>query len=173
MLSPTPDNTRYEKAAKKLPSLSIVGQRKFLIGHKAAIQVNADTVQIRMHLTELPEPITISVVTKLVRKGSELRLAIAPDNGQAKHEPDPVLLRLIAQAFAARDLIVDGQQSPIVSDYSKRHLNRLAKLSYLAPDIIKVIVQGSQPVSLTGRKLLRAGTIPLAWDEQRAMFGLQ
>ncbi|WP_108811808.1 recombinase family protein [Sphingorhabdus sp. Alg231-15] len=164
---------RYRKLVKELPSLNIVGRRKFLLGHKAAIQVNADTVEIRLHLTELLDYFTISVETTLVRKGSELRLAIAPDNGLAKHKPDPVLLRLIAQAFAARDLLVDGQQSSIVSDYSKRHLNRLAKLSYLAPDIIKTIVQGSQPVSLTGRKLLRAGTVPLAWDEQRAMFGLQ
>lgn len=164
---------RYRKLVKELLSLNIVGQRKFLLGHKAAIQVNADTVQIRLQHAELPEPITISVATKLVRKGSDLRLAVAPGGGRAKNEPDPVLLRLIAQAFAARDFLVDGQQSSIVSDYSKRHLNRLAKLSYLAPDIIKAIVQGSQPVSLTGRKLLRAGTIPLAWDEQRAILGLQ
>lgn len=164
---------RYGKAAKALSRDNIVEQRKFLLARKAKVQVTEEAVRIQLRLSVLSEPIIISVTAKLVSKGSDLRLAIAPGEGAAKQEPDPILLRLIAQAFAARDFLIDGTKSPMVSEYSKRHLNRLARLSYLAPDIIEAIVQGSQPVDLTGRKLLRAGTIPLAWSEQRAMFGLQ
>ncbi|MEP0077510.1 MAG: DUF2924 domain-containing protein [Parasphingorhabdus sp.] len=117
--------------------------------------------------------ISLKTGTKLVSKGSELRLAIAPDNGPAKHQPDPVLVRLIAKAFAARDYLIDGTTSPMISDYSQRHLRNLARLSFLAPDIITAIVRGSQPVNLTGRRLLRAGDLPLDWAGQRTLLGFE
>lgn len=164
---------RYEKAAKELPSLSIIEKRKFLLGQKAAVQVNADTLQIRLYPKELNDPIILPAAAKLVRKGSDLRLAVAPDSGPAKNEPDPVLLRLVAQAFAARDYLIDGVSSGSIAEYSGRHLRNLARLSFLAPDIITAIVRGSQPVSLTGRRLLRSGAIPLDWTEQRALFGFK
>lgn len=165
--------TRYEKAAKELPSLSIIEKRKFLLGQKAAVQVNADTLQIRLYPKELNDPIILPAAAKLVRKGSDLRLAVAPDSGPAKNEPDPVLLRLVAQAFVARDYLIDGVSSGSIAEYSGRHLRNLARLSFLAPDIITAIVRGSQPVSLTGRRLLRSGAIPLDWTEQRALFGFK
>ncbi len=164
---------QYWKTAKNLPCLSIVEQRKFLLKCQTKVQVEAKAVKISLNLKEHPDPINISVDAKLVSKGSELRLAVAPDNGSAKHEPDPVLLRLIANAFAARDYLIDGKSSPIISGYSQRHLRKLARLSFLAPDIIKAIIQGSHPAHLTGRRFLRAGTIPLDWESQRTMFGFE
>ncbi|MFC7498670.1 hypothetical protein ACFQRC_05490 [Enterovirga sp. GCM10030262] len=44
------------------------------------------------------------------------------------------------------------------------------RISWLAPDIIAAIVGGTQPATLTGRRLLRATDIPLAWKAQRAYF---
>ncbi|GAB5487013.1 MAG: recombinase family protein [Parasphingorhabdus sp.] len=163
---------RYRKAAEALPSMNMLERRKFLLVHKATVRVCEDAVKISLRMADRQEPIIISVKAKLVSKGSDLRLAMAPDSGSAKHEPDPVLLRLIAQGFAARDFLTDGLSSPIVSGYSARHLRNLARLSYLAPDIITSIVRGSQPVNLTGRQLLRTGGIPLSWTEQRVMFDL-
>jgi site-specific DNA recombinase len=54
---------------------------------------------------------------------------------------------------------------------SKRHLNRLARLAWLAPDIISDILDGRQPPHLTGRYLLRCGDVPLDWSSQRAFLG--
>lgn len=164
---------QYKKLANTLPSMNMLERRKFLLTHKAIVRVNDDTVKISLRLADRQESIMIAAKAKLVRKGSDLRLAVAPDNGPAKHEPDPVLLRLVVNAFAARDFLIDGIASPLVSNYSQRHLLKLARLSYLAPDIIKAIVQGSQPVDMTGRRFLRAGKIPLDWQEQRALFGFE
>ncbi len=163
--------TQHGKAAEALPSMSMLDQRKFLLAQKAKVQLSDEAVKISLSLADQQEPIIISVKAKLVSKGSDLRLAMAPDGGPAKHEPDPVLLRLVVNAFAARDYLVDGIASPLVSDYSQRHLNKLARLSFLAPDIIKAIIQGTQPVNLTGRRFLRAGNIPLDWEEQHTLFG--
>jgi site-specific DNA recombinase len=81
------------------------------------------------------------------------------------------LLRLIAHAFAAQDLLLSGKPSPMIADYSQRHLQQVTRLSYLAPDIIAAIVDGTQPVDLTGRKILRIGSVPLCWTEQRELLG--
>lgn len=164
---------QYRQTAKTLPSMNMVEQRKFLLRYHAKVQIEAEALKISLTLEGRQDPNVISVDAKLVSKGSELRLAVAPDNGPPKHEPDPVLLRLIANAFAARDYLIDGIASPLVSDYSQRHLRKLARLSFLAPDIIKAIVQGSQPVDLTGRRFLRAGKIPLDWEGQRILFGFE
>ncbi|MFT5330910.1 MAG: site-specific DNA recombinase [Parasphingorhabdus sp.] len=48
---------------------------------------------------------------------------------------------------------------------------QLTRLSFLAPDIISAIIDGSQPENLTGRRILRMGNIPLCWKAQRAMLG--
>ncbi len=164
---------QYRQTAKTLSSTSAIEQRKFLLRCHTKVQVEAQAVKINLNLEEHQDPIVISVDAKLVSKGSELRLAVAPDNGPAKHEPDPVLLRLIANAFAARDYLIDGVASPMISDYSQRHLRNLARLSFLAPDIITAIVRGSQPVNLTGRRLLRAGDLPLDWAGQRTLLGFE
>lgn len=164
---------QYGKIADALPSMNMLERRKFLLAHTAKIHMSEDAVKIRLSLADRQEPIIISVKAELVSKGSDLRLAMAPDSGPAKHEPDPVLLRLVVNAFAARDYLISGIASPLVSDYSQRHLKKLARLSYLAPDIITAIVQGSQPVDLTGRRFLRAGKIPLDWQEQRTLFGFE
>ena len=66
---------------------------------------------------------------------------------------------------------ISGGADALVSSYSKAHLRRLLKLSWLAPDIVAAIAQGKQPPTLTGRRLLRAADVPLGWEEQRRFFG--
>lgn len=51
----------------------------------------------------------------------------------------------------------------MVSHYKQRHLQQLVRLSFLAPDIISAIVDGTQPPDLTGRKIMRINKIPLDW----------
>ena len=85
--------------------------------------------------------------------------------------PDPVLLKLLAQARAAHRMVLEGANEPAVSHYSKRHLWQLLRIGWLAPDIVSDIVEGRQPSSLTGRRLLRASELPLDWKEQRAYLG--
>ena len=99
-----------------------------------------------------------------------MKLVVSAE-GPAK-EPDPVLLKLLAHASAAREAITSGKSDPLVSGYSKRHFWQLLRLNWFAPDIIVAIVEGRHPPSLTGRRLLRAVDVPLSWEEQRRYFGL-
>jgi len=112
----------------------------------------------------------VKLPARLLKKGSELKLVIQTD-GTPPASPDPVLLKLMAHARRAQEVLLTGMPDPLVSDYSKAHVARLLKLSWLAPDIIAAITEGRQPPTLTGRRLLRAADVPLDWQEQRRFFG--
>ena len=105
----------------------------------------------------------------LVRRGREIRLVIAPQLPILENR-DTVLITLIANAHNARIRLFD--ETPLgEGDYSRRHLARMAKLSFLAPDIIAAILEGKQPVHLTARRLLRMPDLPIRWSEQRQLLG--
>lgn len=48
---------------------------------------------------------------------------------------------------------------------------RIARLSFLATDIITAILDGGQPATLGVRQLMRIAGLPASWDQQRSMLG--
>lgn len=163
--------TKRQEIASALSGMTIREQRGILLSMQTRVEVHEAAIRIYSKPSDQDEPSFISVKAKLVCKGSDLKLAISPDQSPPKRDPDPVLLRLIAHAFAAQDLLISGTPSPMIADYSPRHLQQLIRLSYLAPDIISAIIDGTQPVDLTGRKILRIGYVPLCWTTQRKLLG--
>jgi len=54
----------------------------------------------------------------------------------------------------------------------KRCVSRIFRFAFLAPDIVEQVAAGCQPPQLTAELLLRRyDQLPLAWPEQRKMFG--
>ncbi len=51
------------------------------------------------------------------------------------------------------------------------YISRLFRLTLLAPDITKAILEGRQPPELTGVRLMRDTRFPLGWEEQRRVLG--
>jgi site-specific DNA recombinase len=45
------------------------------------------------------------------------------------------------------------------------------RLTYLAPDITRAILEGRHPRDLTAEKLLEHSRLPLTWPEQRSALG--
>jgi site-specific DNA recombinase len=130
-------------------------------------------LQIRVDLREAAVMIsigneTMTLPAQLVKRGSDVRLVIAEHRTAS---PDPMLCKLVAQAYAAREFLLTGTLHPCIRPYSRRYLGGLARISWLAPDMISAILDGTQPPQLTGRRLIRANAIPHDWPSQRAMFG--
>ncbi|WP_108788717.1 recombinase family protein [Erythrobacter sp. Alg231-14] len=153
--------------ATDLKAMPTADLRAILLEHDLQFKLATDKLVLRngegtLH-TALP--------TKLVSHGAEKKLQLPPDGNAAPNNPDPVLMKLLAQARAAQRMIIHGSEEPVVAKYSKRHLWQLLRIGWLAPDITTAIVEGRQPVSLTGRQLLRAAALPLDWASQRAFLG--
>ena len=47
----------------------------------------------------------------------------------------------------------------------------LLRLTFLAPDITRAILEGRQPGGFTAQKLVSHAALPLAWPEQRQALG--
>jgi DNA invertase Pin-like site-specific DNA recombinase len=152
--------------ATGLARLSVPEQRKALLEAEVRVQLGSEEIRVSVG-SEAPQ--LIPMRARYARRGNEMKLVVV-DEGPPK-EPDPVLLKLLALATAARDATIRGAADPLVSNYSKRHFWQLLRLNWLAPDIVTAIVEGRQPPSLTGRRLLRAVDVPLSWNEQRRYFG--
>ncbi|MGE0704186.1 MAG: recombinase family protein, partial [Vicinamibacterales bacterium] len=57
-------------------------------------------------------------------------------------------------------------------DVTTSYVMRVMPLAFLAPDIVEAIVAGKAPSGLTAERLRRMGALPVAWDAQRAVLGI-
>ena len=114
--------------------------------------------------------VTISIAMTLARRGQELRLIFAASELVQTRRIDIKLIGLIAKAENAYQVLNSGERVP---SKQRPHLARLARLKFLAPDIVSAILEGRQPVMLSARKMLRATGISRCWKAQRTFFGFE
>ena len=163
--------TVHRDIANHLQNSATHEKRKILLDIRVEVHVQKAQVVISFKLQVEAERSEVCIDAKLAKQGSELKFTIPPTNANIKSAPNPTLQKLVAQAFAAQDFLLTGQANPALANYGRRYLGQLVRISWLAPDIIGAIMDGTQPVDLTGRKLTRANAIPLDWPSQRKMFG--
>ena len=141
-----------------------------------SLRADIDLDRLRVRLGIEPEAAAerrhpLMIAARPPRRGREIRLIVPGDNEvPIQRDGRLVMLLLKSQAAQLQLLATDGStNSPSI--YSDKHVARLARLSWLAPDIVSAILDGKQPRSLTARQLLRAPEVPLSWPDQRRMFG--
>jgi len=173
-----PSRSAVRHATISVETLTCDEQRALLQLVGANVTLREDAIEIGLDrsalLTQLgcaaEQPgqlITITIPARLTRRGCEARLAYPADDHRAPARVDPQLVKLLAEAEQAYVTRVDR-----AATQSKRdHRMRLARLKFLAPDIVSAILAGRQPASLNRQRLIRASFIPLEWQEQRRMFG--
>ena len=164
---------------------SVSRDRAALIGHHVAkVSLRAQSVEIAVRCASLvpdgtvaqeaDDTIMLRAATARVRRGHEVRLIIPSATIIPTLERDERLVELIADAHAARQLLLaspDRSIDQIASAHGRCRTNlaRLIKLSYLAPDIVTMILDGRQPAQLNRRGLM-AVDLPLGWVEQRILL---
>lgn len=161
----------HHEIASCLQNAAIHEKRQILLDYQVKVQILKEQVIMSFQTLDEADRSKVCVDAKLAKQGSELKFTIPPNNANIKPAPNATLQKLVAQALAAQDLLLTGKPNPSLSGYSRRYLGQLVRISWLAPDIIGAIMDGTQPVNLTGRKLTRANAIPLDWPSQRKMFG--
>ncbi len=153
--------------AEAISDMNIAEQRQLLLDLRVTVQLGANALSLQ--LWGGSKMVSIELPARIAHRGPELRL-IVPVGRDFDRKPDPVLVKLVVLARMAQQSLTSKAQDQLISHYSKRHLWQLLRISWLAPDIIAAIVEGTQPADLTGRRLLRATDIPLEWKAQRAYF---
>ena len=161
--------------------------RALLLAIDLRMVIHADRIEASIDATRLGEQlghavadsdetrVPLIVPSIVVRRGGEVRLTILPPSSPSPARRDTKLVELLVRAHAAqRQLALDGR-SPIsqapMAGARRADLLRLARLSFLAPDITTAILDGSQPFGLGVRKLIRLSGLPASWAEQRVMLG--
>ena len=51
------------------------------------------------------------------------------------------------------------------------YVSGVLRLAFLAPNIVEAMIEGTQPVDLTAKRLIRREDRPLDWHERRRRLG--
>jgi DNA invertase Pin-like site-specific DNA recombinase len=169
------------KLATRLGVISVAAVRAILLDAKLEVVLSYQGAAAKISAARLLEclgfaadhdhPVALPILASPDFRGHEPRLRLQPSAGQSAG--DPALMQSIASGFAARDQLLAMTDDNLASTSSTRvrQLVRYARLAYLAPDIIRSIMDGRQPRHLTARYLVRCPDLPLGWAEQRRMLG--
>ena len=170
------------KLSGEIADRPIAEVRAMLEKLRCAVKISADNISLSFHAAELLQsagveasdrkPISITIPSTLESWGHERRLRLDPPSSPSPL-PDHHLVELIARSFVARDNLL-GMSADEVNSMpvtGRRHLERIARLSYLAPNIISAILDGTQPRNLQARTLWRLSSLPLSWNEQHRVLG--
>jgi len=108
----------------------------------------------------------------------ENKLLIEGMKGPANKKADRSLLRLIGQAHRFHKLMDaadhEGSMAEIAktAGVSSSYFTRVLRVSFLSPEITKIILQGRQPPELTANRIMTGGKLPPSWATQKKQLGL-
>jgi len=102
------------------------------------------------------------------KRGVETRIILA---GSAAPR-DETLFRNLARANRYLAMIISGQtftEIGAIEGVTGRRIQQLIELAFLAPEVIRDVFEGRQPIGLTTEWLLRNAYSPI-WQDQREIF---
>jgi hypothetical protein len=121
------------------------------------------------------ETITVHVPMTFKKRGGRKRV-VTPDGAEWAPRPrvDNAMVKALARAFRWRKMLDEGVHAT-VEDMAREkgvnatYVNRILRLTLLAPEIVEAILDGRQPAELQLDELM-AG-FPLEWEVQHSRFG--
>jgi len=179
--------------ARRWPELPASDKRAILHALVARIDVRPGTVEIAIRpgaivpviqpdldISRLPRQpdgatLVLSVPARLRRTGIETKLLVQGESGSRKLDRN--LIRLIGQAHRFRNMFMtqsSKSMGALAGDagVSSSYFTRVLRLSFLAPEITKMILQGRQPPELTANRIKHTGRLDPSWVEQMVQLGL-
>jgi hypothetical protein len=120
--------------------------------------------------------ITVHIPIACKRRGGR-KVIIGADGGaawaRARPRPDEALIRALARAHRWKRLLDERKYRSAVElaeaeGVTRSFVNRLLRLTLLAPDIVETILDGRQPKGMQLEELTRA--MPSEWEKQRRVL---
>ena len=120
-------------------------------------------------------------IPMLIRRMRGRKMVIVPQalDGQIPGAAEPIqaaVIQALARAFSWAEILETGQVKSISElardlEVDGSYVTRILKLTTLAPDIVKAIINGEEPDGLSLARLTRS--FPEEWSEQRTVFGFE
>ena len=119
--------------------------------------------------------IQVKTKTELKRCGHQIRLIIT-DQNRRQNLKDQNMITYISKAYQWLSLITSGKVKSIreIADAEKvdpTHVTRTINKAFLAPEIMRAILKGTQPTHLNLKYLKQFRVLPNNWNEQKALLG--
>jgi DNA invertase Pin-like site-specific DNA recombinase len=178
---------RIDALAQEIENMDGLALRALLTDLAARIEIGPDSITLSIsraallkHLgldADVDEPDQSLICNRplmLRKRGVETRLVLGD---VIATEPDQAAIKLIADARSWMQRLRDGDVASIRSlaralDLDHRHVTRALPLAFLAPDIVRAILDGRQPVDVTVTRLKQLDPLPMRWIEQRLALGM-
>lgn len=112
--------------------------------------------------------LVFSIPFQLRKRGVETKFAI----GGSTDNIDQTLIKNVVKANKYYKALKSGKTIEEIAaseNLSKKRILHLIDMAFLAPDIVKSILQGEQPTGLT-TEYLRRFNVPSSWTTQREIF---
>lgn len=156
-------------SAGRAELLGLVGRIDMASGH---LMLALDAVALARHLAIGPDrldagALTRSVPFQLRKRGVETKLVLA----EIPAGRDDTLIRNIARAHHWFGLIKTGRsfhEIAAAEGTSRRRVQQMIDLAFLAPDIVRDVLDGKQPLGFTS-DWCKTHVLPSDWDAQRRM----
>lgn len=183
--------------ARRWRDLELPEKRRILLSLVERIEVGRVNVKIRVrpgrvadvvdpegHLmridhtvADITPAIDLDVPASLKRVGMETKLLIDGAGGGPRAAPDRSMLRLLVLAHRYREMMLEAQGHTIrvlarEAGVGSTYFSRVVRLGFLAPDVVKAVLQDRHPLELTAQKLSLHTKLPNAWRDQISALGI-
>jgi hypothetical protein len=117
------------------------------------------------------ETITLEIPIQIARRGVETKLIIRSARETPQNQ-DPHLIEAVSKAHRWMNELISGEVRSVREIAHREQMNdsdvsRVLPLAFIAPDILKGILDGEQSTNLTITRFIRDGAIHLDWPSQR------
>ena len=168
-----------EADADRIRQLEHISKTETLLAIVYRVDIAPSTITVSFDATELAASLGIEASTIATdalswaapfqsrKRGVETKLIF----GEDPKSTDDTLLLNIARACDWFDQLKSGRTYTEIAQStgtSKRRVQQMIDLAFIAPDVVRAIAEGRQPVGLTSDWLLRHD-LPSDWDAQRAI----
>jgi hypothetical protein len=175
-----PDTDEIARLHSALAALTSAAERADLLEMVDRIDISPGTLSLLLDATALGRHLSIdadridiselmkSVTFQLRKRGVETKLILA----DAPVGRDDTLIRNIARAHQWFNEIKAGRSFDEIAKAegtSRRRVQQMIDLAFLAPDIVRDVLDGKQPLGFTS-DWCKTHAFPSDWDAQRRMI---
>jgi hypothetical protein len=119
--------------------------------------------------TQISETMTLHVPFRIVKRGGRKEMRL-PEGAAQPRRTDSALVKALARAFRWKRMLESGEFATIAElaereGIAPSYMTRVLRMTLLAPDIVKAILDGKQGPEVTLARVLEP--FPVEWREQK------